>query len=121
MYEELKKQKIKELEGLVEEQEAYVARMGKVRKKWLPCRRLFAGKISPEQGNRLELVEGGREGEMEGLGGGAGICHSHGEGAHESWCEGSPLVEERQKGGAGGGTGGKRGTHGQGAHETQGA
>ena len=33
MYEELKKQKIKELEGLVEEQEAYVARMGKVRKR----------------------------------------------------------------------------------------
>lgn len=31
MYEELKRQKIKELEGLVEEQEAYVTRMGKVR------------------------------------------------------------------------------------------
>jgi hypothetical protein len=30
MYEELKRQKIKELEGLVEEQEAYVTRMGKV-------------------------------------------------------------------------------------------
>lgn len=31
MYEELKRQKIKELEGLVEEQEAYVTRMGQVR------------------------------------------------------------------------------------------
>lgn len=30
MYEELKRQKIKELEGLVEEQETYVSRMGKV-------------------------------------------------------------------------------------------
>jgi hypothetical protein len=32
MYEELKRQKIKELEGLVEEQETYVSRMGKVGK-----------------------------------------------------------------------------------------